>query len=227
MLAFQLDRVDPFRVLLSPYFQAILLSATCVLAVPRHIILPAYRQNLSLLPERMSLTVAVLILAWLAKRRIPRWIPPAACVLAVAYFGLLYSSTRWTSLLERELTATVRQLPRGARVVSGLRVSSWRLDPTLHQLDRACLGWCYSYGDYEPSTGQFRLRAIAQNPIVLADQDDKVDLELGDYVVKQRDLPLYQVLLVNRQHPQLSIKQLREGERVTLTKLDGNMTAER
>ena len=222
LLAFQLDRVDPVRLFLSPYVQAILLSSTCLLAMPSSIALPAYRQSLALIPERMSLTVAVLTLAWFAKRRLPRWTLPTGCVLAVSFFGVLYSSTAWTARLEQELTATVRLLPQGARVVSGLRISNWRLDPSLHLLDRACLGWCYSYGDYEPSTGAFRLRAVAENPIVLAGQDEKVDLELGRYVVKRRDLPLYQVVLLDRQRLRLATKQLKEGERVTLTRLDGN-----
>jgi len=28
-----------------------------------------------------------------------------------------------------------------------------------HSVDRACIGHCFSYSNYEPSSGQFRVRA--------------------------------------------------------------------
>jgi len=56
-------------------------------------------------------------------------------------------------------------------------------------IDRACLGRCYSYANYEPATAQFRIRAIAENPIVVSTDNDSLCLQDGSYVVKQRDLP--------------------------------------
>jgi hypothetical protein len=60
-------------------------------------------------------------------------------------------------------------------------------------IDRACLGRCYSYGNYEPSSGQFRVRISGDTLLVVATDADANDLQTGAYVVKQRDVPLYQV----------------------------------
>jgi hypothetical protein len=190
------------------------------MAIPSSVELPSYRQSLALLPERMSLTTAVLVLAWFASRRLPKWEAPAAYILAAAFFALLYADAASASRIEYQIKATVRQLPQGSRVVSGLRMPSWRVDPISHQIDRACMGWCFSYGDYEPSTHQFRLRAVATNPIVLAEQADKQDLELGLYVVRKRDQRIYQIILLDRQRLKFGVREMMAGERVGLMRLD-------
>ncbi len=60
-----------------------------------------------------------------------------------------------------------------------------------HILDRACIGYCFSYGNYEPSTALFRVRATPGNPYVMSDFDDAADTEEGIYEVQQQDLPAY------------------------------------
>jgi hypothetical protein len=60
-------------------------------------------------------------------------------------------------------------------------------------IDRVCLGRCYSYANYEPSTAQFRVRVVSANPIVAATYEDSWALQGGKYVVKERDLPLYEI----------------------------------
>jgi hypothetical protein len=72
-------------------------------------------------------------------------------------------------------------------------------------IDRACLGRCYSYANYEPSTAQFRIRAVAENPIVVSTDGDSLRLQNGSYVVKQRDLPLYQMDLDQGGHMAIRI----------------------
>ena len=50
-----------------------------------------------------------------------------------------------------------------------------RLDPTqyvTHLLSRACLGHCFDYMNYEPSTGQFRIHALPGNRVVLGNWAD-------------------------------------------------------
>jgi len=221
-LAQLLDRVHPVRALLSPLAQATFLSAVSVASVPVMIMLPGYHQSLALLQERISLNSAVLILAWFSTREVPKWLAPVGLILATMFFAGVYRDTAWLNRVEDGITLAARQLPKRARVVSGFRLQRWRLDPCMHQLDRACLGWCYSYGDYEPSTFQFRLRAVAENPIVMSSQKDKADLEQGHYIVKELDLPLYQLVLLNREKLEFAAKPLAAGERVALTPLDGS-----
>jgi hypothetical protein len=63
----------------------------------------------------------------------------------------------------------------------------------LHEVDRVCLGRCFSYANYEPSAGLFRVRAERENGIVTANFRDSWAMQAGGYVVKPRDLPLYRI----------------------------------
>jgi hypothetical protein len=76
-------------------------------------------------------------------------------------------------------------------------------------IDRVCIGRCYSYANYEPSTDQFRIRATAPNPIVVSTYEESWQLQNGIYVVKDRDLPLYQVILDRSNR--LSMRSLQAG----------------
>ena len=79
------------------------------------------------------------------------------------------------------------------RSISAIDDPELRANALTHIIDRACIGHCYSYANYEPSTAQFRVRANAENPYVAYEYQDSWLLQVGAYVVKDRDLPLYQV----------------------------------
>ena len=87
----------------------------------------------------------------------------------------------------------VARLQPGQRVVSVVDDPDLRVNALTHMIDRVCLGRCYSYANYEPSTAQFRVRATAANPFVVFRYRDSVAIQGGKYVVKPEDLPLYQV----------------------------------
>jgi len=76
-------------------------------------------------------------------------------------------------------------------------------------IDRVCIGHCYSYANYEPGTAQFRVRAVGESPLVVSTYDDSWKMQTGTYVVKPRDLPLYQLVADDRGH--LSIRNLTAG----------------
>lgn len=76
-----------------------------------------------------------------------------------------------------------RRYQTKARVIVILRVPSRDFSPAEHVVDRACIGRCCSYANYEPSTGQFRVHAEAGNPIVMADYADVYSVEMGIYRV--------------------------------------------
>jgi hypothetical protein len=48
--------------------------------------------------------------------------------------------------------------------------------------------------DYEPSTGQFRTRALPGNSIVASSVDDSVNMQDGHYRIRESDLPIYAVI---------------------------------
>ena len=68
--------------------------------------------------------------------------------------------------------------------MTGIDDPSLHIDPFTHMIDRACLGVCYSYANYEPSTAQFRVRALGPNPSVAFTYEDSWRLHTGSYIVK-------------------------------------------
>jgi hypothetical protein len=133
----------------------------------------------------------------------------AIAVLTGLFFSFLYVDGRAMNSVERLLEQRVAQIPPRARVISAL--CDQRKDVNLlgHTLDRVCIRRCFSYANYEPSTAQFRIRALHENPIVVADDQDANALQEGRYVVKPGDLPLYQIYF-NGRH--LAARLLKAGE---------------
>jgi hypothetical protein len=86
-----------------------------------------------------------------------------------------------------------------------------RITATAHMIDRACIGHCFSYANYEPGTAQFRVRALAGNPIVVSTYQDSWDIQTGVYHVKDRDLPLYQIQRCGESQS-FCVRQLKSGE---------------
>src|SRR5207302_296976 len=68
-----------------------------------------------------------------------------------------------------------------------------RVSAITHMIDRACIGRCFSYGNYEPSSAAFRVRSTGRNEFVIANYLDSWDMRNGKYVVQDRDPPLWQV----------------------------------
>jgi hypothetical protein len=111
--------------------------------------------------------------------------------------------------LEDRMDGIVSSLPPGQRVVSGVVDLDLRVFAVTHMIDRACLGRCFSYANYEPSTSQFRVRAMAENPYVTANYKDSWRMQNGSYVVQEHDLPLLQLILDDE--GRMSIRPLKAG----------------
>jgi hypothetical protein len=79
-------------------------------------------------------------------------------------------------------------------------------------VDRACIMRCFSYGNYEPSTGLFRVRATPGNPYVVSSYNDAVDMENGEYTVQLEDLPAYQIYQCSPSGADLCIRPVEAGE---------------
>ena len=190
-------------------FQIGVLSAAGVLVVPTRLQIPGYNHALVYIAERMSLAVGICLCALLAAAPMRAYHRYAVGVVALLFFGFLYRDEGALNAFEDRMTRLVSQLPPGQRVVSAINDPTLRISALTHMIDRACLGRCYSYANYEPSTAQFRIRAVAQNPIVVSTYEDSRLLQLGSYVVKERDLPLYQVVLDQAGH--MGIRTLTAG----------------
>jgi hypothetical protein len=170
-----------------------LLTAACAVLLPSIVVLPRSGQAESLLIERMSLAGAVLCCGLAAAVPARKWLAAGMAATAAIFFGFIYQDEGALNRVEDRMERVVAQLPAGPRVVSALMDPNLRVFSLLHVIDRACVGRCFSYANYEPSVGQFRVRAERDNGIVVPDFRDSWALQSGGYVVKPRDLPLYRI----------------------------------
>jgi hypothetical protein len=172
-------------------FQLWLLNAAAVVLIPDQVMFPQFARPFGFITDRLSLGAALMMCAVLAAASSTRFEKVALAAVAVLFFGLLYADNRDLNQLEDRLDAVVRQLPPAQRVMSPLTSQSLRSLCIQHDLDRACIGHCFSYANYEPSSRQFRIRALPGNGIVLDDYADVDAVAGGRYVVQPRDLPVY------------------------------------
>jgi hypothetical protein len=196
-------------------FHLCVLSAAAVFVLPTMVLFPAFNHALVYIAERMSLGVGVCVCALLACARPRRFERGALVVVALLFFGFLYRDERALNSFEDRMQDTVSALPAGQRVISAIDDPGLRVNALTHMIDRVCIGHCYSYANYEPTTAQFRIRAEAPNPYVAYTYEDSWLMQVGAYVVQERDVPLYQVDLDSG--GRMIVKSLRAGVRCERT----------
>jgi len=133
---------------------------------------------------------------------------------AVCFFAFLYQDTGWLNRMESNAVALTKSLPPGMRVLGTIWApEGWRVSFVGHALDRACIGHCFSYANYEPSTREFRVRVKKASPAVTGTSDDAEDMASGEYEVDETDLPMKQVYQCDADDlTKLCIRDLVEGE---------------
>jgi hypothetical protein len=72
-------------------------------------------------------------------------------------------------------------------------VGSGGVHPLAHAIDRACIGHCFSYANYEPSTAQFRVRCTPANSLVCCQPGVVFQLQAEGHVVTSAEAPLYEI----------------------------------
>lgn len=207
------------RTMLDVPFQLCALSAAALVLLPGGVLLPGFRSALDFVAERMSLAGAVLFCALIASVRLPKPLVGAMAAIAVVFFGLSYRDERALNQVETQMERVVAQLPPDQRVISALAAPESRVRSLAHLIDRVCAGRCFSYANYEPSTGQFRVRAERENPIVVWNYGDSWTIQTGGYVVKPRDLPLYKIDLCDPGKGALCVSPLEPGDKLRNTGL--------
>ena len=207
------------RTLLDVRFQLCALSAASLVLLPGGVLLPGFRSVLDFIAERMSLPGAVLFCAVLASVRLPKPLVGATAVIAIGFFGLSYADERALNTVETEMQRAVAQLPPGQRVVSALADPESRIESLTHVVDRICVGRCFSYANYEPSTAQFRVRADHANAFVVSTYFESYHIQKGGYVVRAQDLPLYSIDLCDPASSRICVAPLRAGATLRRTDL--------
>jgi len=172
--------------------------------------------SIGFLTERATSVVIVMFCCLIGAVSPEGWFRIGSAFIAAIFFLFLYVDSGVVAQMEDLLRAQILQLPTGQRVIGPIlsfRCSS-RVS-TAHIIDRACVGHCFSYGNYEVASGQFRVRAARGNPFVLTDWSSDVAVLYGGYLVQERDLPLIQIYQSNTDLRTLGIRKLAAGDRTT------------
>jgi hypothetical protein len=134
---------------------------------------------------------------------------------AIFFFTFLYTDTLDLNRMEARAEQIVSRLPFGTRVIATIWAPpDSRVSFIGHIVDRACIGHCFSYANYEPSSGQFRIRAHPGSPVVSASDDDTEDMQAGEYEVQDEDLPVMEIFQCDEKDlTKLCIRDLTSGEK--------------
>lgn len=196
---------------------AVLVFAAAML--PENFFLPEYTAPAGDVLMRLTTITAILGLCVLGSVK-PRWWHLAGfAVCAAFFFTWTYQDTRVLNNMELQAEKLVSPLPFGARVTETIwNPEDSRVYFILHIVDRACIGHCFSFANYEPSSGAFRIRVRPGSPVVTDDQGASDDMERGVYIVKPRDLPMMQIYQCDKQDlTKLCIRPLAAGEKTNAT----------
>ena len=192
-----------------------------VMAVAATVCLPEnfrtgfYAGWVGLLVSRLTLVTGVFGLSVLTSLRLPRWTWCGAAVIAAIYFGFLWQDTDKLDRLEANARTITQKLAPGTRIVAVANApEDWRVPFIYHSIDRACIGHCFSFANYEASSLQFRVRALSGNSVVTTSVDQSDDMSSGDYRVRKRDLPLVSIYQCDEaDFTKLCALPLREGQK--------------
>jgi hypothetical protein len=173
---------------------------------------PGNSALIALLTERLTSVTAVVFCCLLGVARPRWWHLIGFTAIAAVFFTFVYQDTTIVNQLEQQAGQLERTLPRNSRVLSTIRPPQAGSRISIqHIADRACIAYCFSYGNYEPSS-EFRVRALPGNPYVMSDYDLVVDMEDGTYEVQPEDLPAYQLYQCSSSGTELCIRPLEAGE---------------
>jgi len=192
------ERNGEERMLLGVPFQLCVIVSAAALLLPSAVLLPMYAHPLRYIAERVSLMVGVTGCALLGGVVPGQREKVSTAILLGLFFSFLYVDTRALNRVEDLMERSVASMPAGSRVISALCDQRRDVNLLAHTLDRVCIGRCFSYANYEPATGQFRIRSSGVNPIVVADDRDAGAMQEGTYIVRSSDVPLYQIYLRGR-----------------------------
>jgi hypothetical protein len=192
-----------------------LLAVIVTVCLPENFRVALYAGWIGLLVSRLTLVTAVLGLLVLASLRLPRWSAYGNVLCALLFFLFLYQDTGKLDRMEASARGLVHLLPMGTRVVAVANPpEDWRIQFIYHSIERACIGWCFSFANYEPASLQFRVRALPGNYFVTTSVDQSDDMSSGDYILRKEDLPLTAIYQCNEgDFTQLCALPLRAGQK--------------
>lgn len=204
----------------SPYLlpsELYAISLVGVVLLPAYIVTRLFNQigfhAVDALPLRLTTVSAILVCCLLCAINPQKWHLVGFSVVAVIFFFFLYHDTAKINHTEDQLDGLVCNIPPGQRVVATIATFPSDWVTTTHIIDRACIGHCISYANYEPATGQFRVRANFGNSFVMTDNQQIHAVYNGNYVVQARDLPLFEIYQCDLRTAALCVRELAVGDK--------------
>ena len=162
--------------------------------IPELIYLPRYAAPVAFAVARLTAVTAIVGLCILGSVRPHRWHLAGLAVCAVIFFSFLYRDTGTLNKMEDQAEQMTKTLPYGRRVIETIAAPrDSRILFINHIVDRACIGRCFAYANYEPASGQFRIRVRPGSPVATDSVDSSQAMEDGKYVVRPQDLPMTEI----------------------------------
>ena len=208
-----MESADDMDFIEQPYLQLWILHLAAFVLLPSAIQLPQYQHVLAYIPERISLLVAIVFLILVGKANYGRGITRLSGVVAVAFFLFLYLDSMALNRAETEITRVVSEAPEGSRVIASIIDDGARVNGLGHVADRACIGHCYSYANYEPATAQFRIRATTEGGAASPSMQTVQEIERGQHIVTPAEAPLFAVCASDTEPGNIKLRQIGAGER--------------
>jgi hypothetical protein len=169
---------------------------------------------IGVLGSRLTTISAIFGLCVLGMLKPWKWHLAGFSLCAAAFFGFLYEDTGWINRLEANAEQVVGNLPPGTRLIATVGTPPGSRIPFVgHAVERACVGHCFSFANYEAASGEFRVRVRKGSPVVTSSTDDAEDMSSGEYEVAETDLPLKQIYQCDPGDlTKLCIRDLKAGE---------------
>jgi len=187
-----------------------------IYVLPDVVRVPFYSGWVGALALRLTTVAAVIGLSVLSLIQPRKWHTAGFAIIAVAFFAFLYQDTATLNRMEAQIEGLIESsVPAGGRVTATIWApSDSRLPYIVHMVDRACVGKCFSFQNYEPPSRQFRVR-VSQggSPLNTDDSGASQQMEVGEYVVQPGDLPMAQIYQCDvKDLTRLCVRQLVAGE---------------
>jgi hypothetical protein len=187
-----------------------------IYVLPDVLRVPLYSGWVGALALRLTTVAAVLGLCVLALLQPRKWHAIGFTAIAMVFFTFLYQDTAKLNRMEAQIESLIqRNVPQGERVTATIWAPpDSRLPYLVHMVDRACVGKCFSFQNYEPPSRQFRVRVAEDgSPLNTDDSDASQQMASGEYVVQPDDLPMAQIYQCDEEDlTRLCVGQLAAGE---------------
>jgi hypothetical protein len=149
---------------------------------------------IGLLVSRLTIIAAIFGLCILSSLRLSKPAAVATLACSIFFFSLLYRDTATLNRLEANAESLTAQLPFGTLVIPTLAsCPDSRIQFVHHIVDRACIGHCFTYSNYEPPSAQFHVRVNPGSPLITNRAADAQEMEAGNYIVRASDPPFVDI----------------------------------